>query len=195
MISSSRCHCSREIQVEYKKVLCIFLLKSQRIFFILKTIIVFFVTLVSCLFVSRALWLVDNRHMWWQELSDWTIIATCDKKSSLIGRKSSLLLDNWREVSDWSIFGNVDKQKCEEKHQLNWKAKRRLCQSTFFYSNWIPQEQWHHEDEIKCHRIQSFLKVSQTFETGYLYSIRLNPFKVNQMLKPKRKYLNYSKYL
>ena len=135
-------------------------------FFILKTIIVFFVTLVSCSSVSRSLWLVENRPLQWRELSDWSIIVTNGDESSLIGQKSSLLLEDCREVTDWSIFGNVDKQKCEEKHQLNWKAKRRLCESTFFYSNWIPQEQWHHEDEIKCHRIQSFLKVSQTFETG-----------------------------
>ena len=69
-------------------------------------------------------------HMCWQEHSDWSKIVTfvCNLTEAL-----------------WLVYHwHVEKQNCGEKHQLNWKAKRTFCQSSFFYSNWISQEQWHH---------------------------------------------------
>ena len=91
--------------------------------------------------VTRAHWLVENRHLWWPELSDWSKIVTLTGGLWLVDLR------------------HVNKQKSDEKHQLNWKAKRTFCQSTFLYGQEIKKQQWHLEDMINCHQFLTFFSV------------------------------------
>ena len=77
------------------------------------------------------------------------------------------LIPTYNSFHFWRLSQMLSNPKWFEKKKVNSENWNRKIKSTFFYSIWMSQEQWHHEDEINCHRFQVFLKVRQILKTRY----------------------------
>ena len=167
MISSSRCQCSWEILLEYKKVLWQNVLLAFQFnwcfssHFCLSTLPKIDQSETSRQLSSKS---DDFRPIRELFLSQVAIIVQSESSCHHMWRLST----NQRALDTNKQLTSVTKNTIMvfKIKKILWDLSRKM-QSTFLYSTWISLEHWHLEDEINCHQFQVFLKIWQILKTRY----------------------------